>query len=45
MHTPEGRHLSGIFLACFHLSVERVFSKLSNRFCLLLSSERWIPEE
>lgn len=33
MHTPEGRHLSELLLATFHLPMEYVVSKLSNRFC------------
>lgn len=44
IHTPEGRHLSGLLLACFHLSVEDVLSKLSNRFCLSSVERDGLPK-
>lgn len=34
MHTLEGRHLSGVLLATFHLLIEYVVSKLNNMICL-----------
>lgn len=39
MHTAEGRHLSELLLATFHLPIEYVPSKLSNRFCLSLERD------